>query len=208
MRFQRPHAGQGSVTCGACVPVSSAMRHARFSIAVVHVRLSAGASFGALAQLGERLLCKQEVIGSIPIRSIGCVGQPLRRRSFLRTHPKCLRGLNPDRVRLALFVGSSRSALRAVRERAALRREWPTCRIPARDGGVPRRRGRPGVARFADAGATRLTSIGPDADSAASSRTGHARIIRRVPSAGRHGREGSGDEHPASTGKQAKFLAA
>ena len=28
------------------------------------------ASFGALAQLGERLLCKQEVIGSIPIRSM------------------------------------------------------------------------------------------------------------------------------------------
>ena len=34
------------------------------------VSFEASASYGALAQLGERLLCKQEVIGSIPIRSM------------------------------------------------------------------------------------------------------------------------------------------
>ena len=30
--------------------------------------------FGGVAQLGERLLCKQEVVGSIPITSTKCYG--------------------------------------------------------------------------------------------------------------------------------------
>src|SRR5215217_290476 len=69
MRFQRPHVGQGRVTCNGAAAVS-------FTVAMIASPSSRGrlglgrARFGALAQLGERLLCKQEVIGSIPIRSI------------------------------------------------------------------------------------------------------------------------------------------
>ena len=37
-------------------------------------RVQRGANTGALAQLGEHLLCKQGVIGSIPIRSTRWVG--------------------------------------------------------------------------------------------------------------------------------------
>src|SRR3982751_5826206 len=47
--------------------------HDRFSMQSSTVSLEIVASFGALAQLGERLLCKQEVIGSIPIRSMDVV---------------------------------------------------------------------------------------------------------------------------------------
>jgi hypothetical protein len=43
---------------------------------------------GAVAQLGERLLCKQEVIGSIPFSStsyeLGCAGTVGERRSILQ----------------------------------------------------------------------------------------------------------------------------
>ena len=42
-----------------------------FSCVMIDVVRPARQDYGALAQLGERLLCKQEVIGSIPIRSIG-----------------------------------------------------------------------------------------------------------------------------------------
>ena len=54
-------------------------------------------SRGAIAQLGERLLCKQEVIGSIPIGST----------SFTRES----RGCSDERHELA-FLGASSRALR------------------------------------------------------------------------------------------------
>jgi hypothetical protein len=36
-------------------------------------------STGAIAQLGERLLCKQEVVGSIPSGSTSCFDAPYER---------------------------------------------------------------------------------------------------------------------------------
>ena len=39
---------------------------------------------GAIAQLGERLLCKQEVIGSIPIGSTTSSARQLRTESLAR----------------------------------------------------------------------------------------------------------------------------
>ena len=45
---------------------------------------STGMTTGAIAQLGERLLCKQEVIGSIPIGSTSSPeGNAKSRRVFL-----------------------------------------------------------------------------------------------------------------------------
>ena len=37
---------------------------------IAHVMIFDGLLYGALAQLGERLLCTQEVSGSIPLGSI------------------------------------------------------------------------------------------------------------------------------------------
>ena len=42
--------------------------------------------YGAVAQLGERLLCKQEVVGSIPSGSTNFVGFAVWFRSFGRHH--------------------------------------------------------------------------------------------------------------------------
>ena len=38
--------------------------------------LRAGSRLGELAQLGERLVCNQEVAGSSPVFSTICVGRP------------------------------------------------------------------------------------------------------------------------------------
>ena len=46
------------------------------------VKLLSCISFGALAQLGERLVCNQEVAGSIPVRSIQFARLPPRRCRF------------------------------------------------------------------------------------------------------------------------------
>src|SRR6476619_4691718 len=70
IRFHRPHAGQGRVTCGASRADSGVVAMVASPGCRRRLVFEAGASFGALAQLGERLLCKQEVIGSIPIRSM------------------------------------------------------------------------------------------------------------------------------------------
>ena len=58
---------------------------------------------GAIAQLGERLLCKQEVIGSIPI------GSTSKARHEAREEPAINSRVSRD-VDWCFFYGSDRSA--------------------------------------------------------------------------------------------------
>lgn len=72
--------------------------------------------FGALAQLGEHLLCKQGVIGSIPIRSTNTQIKDLSERGYLiekavmnSTQSNLLkRGIGGTEVFRLLHIGSIR----------------------------------------------------------------------------------------------------
>jgi hypothetical protein len=55
--------------------------------------------FGALAQLGERLLCKQDVIGSIPIGSTILFAPPARAQSMNKEHKYSCKGVVSDIVK-------------------------------------------------------------------------------------------------------------
>ena len=62
----------------------------------IHSGLPFAWSYGALAQLGEHLLCKQGVIGSIPIGSTSFSVQENMRGMFSRKTPKRKRGRRQD----------------------------------------------------------------------------------------------------------------
>ena len=51
---------------------------------------------GAIAQLGERLLCKQEVIGSIPIGSTSITSRGITKQSRVRVCLMLLRSRNTE----------------------------------------------------------------------------------------------------------------
>ena len=65
---QKPIAAQGSSVHRTCTGQATKSREAR----------------GAVAQLGEHLLCKQEVIGSIPIGSTSVAFHPRDQQSIAR----------------------------------------------------------------------------------------------------------------------------
>ena len=54
---------------------------------------------GGVAQLGERLLCKQEVIGSIPFTSTNLVSVGMRNRPVHELGKKCHSRLVPPGAR-------------------------------------------------------------------------------------------------------------
>src|SRR5674476_993662 len=88
IRFHLPQCAQRSVSRGAlvvCVVAIVASRSGRRWLSSL-LQVS-----GALAQLGERLVCNQEVAGSIPVRSTRCC----------LVAPECTTG--------ALIVGERRS---------------------------------------------------------------------------------------------------
>ena len=60
---------------------------------------------GALAQLGERRLCKPEVTGSIPVRSIG--NSPVNRLTAALNIPLAQGGTNESSATSSFAVGAA-----------------------------------------------------------------------------------------------------
>ena len=65
-----------------------------------------GAANGAVAQLGERLLCKQEAVGSIPSSSTKVSSKGQRHRAVLTSHHLAIASQQPST--LAIVASAER----------------------------------------------------------------------------------------------------